>query len=298
VHGRECDGIADDFESKAPVDSIAGAASMTSFSRRELFLWLASILFATTITQALMRGSASLESLIRDFAGISGFQALGWFAVLRLLTLERSTALITKQDIWATGILGAIILMPAGRALWIAATLLAAFIYLRSQKGSDGRAGATVLGALCVQSLWGPALFSFFSIEILRADAALVGTALDATQNGFIWHDNVIATQDHSVEIYNGCSSFHNVSLAALCWITLTKLNRPTFIKSDFLFGTAACVAMIALNATRLYLMALSPDNLVYWHDGLGAQIFAVGSTLILATICLWGTSVGDTRHE
>ena len=40
------------------------------------------------------------------------------------------------------------------------------------------------------------------------------------------------------------------------------------------------------------------PDNLVYWHDGLGAQIFAVGSTLILATICLWGTSVGDTRHE
>jgi hypothetical protein len=55
---------------------------------------------------------------------------------------------------------------------------------------------------------------------------------------------------------------------------------------------------MIVLNATRLYLMALNPENFIYWHDGFGAQIFAVGSSLIIATICLLGASLGATRHE
>lgn len=286
------------FEGDTQVRSIAGAASIRSFSKRELFIWLASILCVTAVAQTVMHDGASLKSLTHDFAGISVFQVLGWFAVLRLLILDRSATPVTKLDFWAIGILGAINLMPAERVVWIAASLAAVYIYVCNQKGSIGRAAASVLGALCAQSLWGPTLFSFFSVEILRVEAALVGVALDMTQSGFVWHDNVILTQDHSIEIYTGCSSFHNVSLAVLCWITLTKLNRPTFIKSDFLFGAAACLAMIAFNAARLYLMALTSENLVYWHHGFGAEIFAVSSSLIIAAICLWGASVDVTRHE
>ncbi len=54
----------------------------------------------------------------------------------------------------------------------------ALYIYVANEKGSNGRAGAAVLGALSVQSLWGPTLFSLFTVYILRADAALVGIAL------------------------------------------------------------------------------------------------------------------------
>jgi exosortase/archaeosortase family protein len=125
-----------------------------------------------------------------------------------------------------------------------------------------------------------------------------VGVALDMTRSGFVWRDNVIKTEGHSIEIYNGCSSFHNISLAALCWIALTRLKRPAFIKSDFLFGAAACLAMIALNATRLYTMSLSFEKYEYWHDGFGSEIFAAASTLIIATICVWGASVDDARRE
>jgi Transmembrane exosortase (Exosortase_EpsH) len=282
------------FEGEAPASSFASIAS-TPVSRRELFIWFASILCVTAVVQTAMHSGASLEFLADDLAGISVFRIIGWFAVLRLLVLERSAAAATRQDMWATGVFGAMSLMPAEKMLWITASLAAVYIYVCNQRGSNGRAGATVLGALCVQSLWGPTLFHFFSVFILKADAALVGVALDMTQSGFLWHDNVISTEGHSVEIYEACSSFHNVSLAALCWITLTKLNRPTFIKSDFLFGTAGCVAMIALNAARLFLMALSHANYLYWHDGFGAEIFAVSSSLIIAVICVWGASV---RHE
>jgi len=241
-----------------------------------------------------MHGGASFENL----AGVNAFQILGWFAVLRLFFLQESSTLVTKQDFWAIGVVGATNLLPGEKAVWIAASLAAVYIYVQSQKGSNGRAGASVLAALCVQSLWGPTLFGLFSVYLLRADAALVGVALDMTRSGFVWHDNVIMTQGHSVEIYSGCSSFHNISLAALCWISLTKLKRPRFIKSDFIFGAAACLAMIALNATRLYMMSVSFEKFFYWHNGFGAEIFAVISSLIIATICVWGASVDDTRHE
>jgi exosortase/archaeosortase family protein len=196
------------------------------------------------------------------------------------------------------GVVGAIDLLPSGKATWIAATLAALYIYAGNEKGSNGRAGAAVLGALSVQSLWGPTLFSLFTVYLLRADAALVGVALKLTRGGFDWHENVISTQGFTVGIYNDCSSFHNISLAALCWISLTKLHRPTFIRSDFKFGAAACLAMIALNAARLYAISLGRESFAYWHDGAGAQIFAVTASFVIAAICAWGASIDGAKHE
>jgi galactitol-specific phosphotransferase system IIC component len=54
----------------------------------------------------------------------------------------------------------------------------------------------------------------------------------------------------------------------------------------------AACVTMIALNAGRLYLVSLDYDSYDYWHNKFGAEIFAMASTFIIATICAWGASI------
>jgi exosortase/archaeosortase family protein len=279
------------FEEATQMASIADAGSR--FSRRELFIWLASILCVSAFAQSMAHGATAL-----GLESVGAFQILGWFAVLRLLYLQTSFAPASKQDFCAAGVVVAINLLPSGKATWIAASLAALYIYAWSEKGSNGRAGASVLGALSMQSLWGPTLFSLFTVYILRADAALVGVALKLTRDGFDWHENVISNQDFSVGIYNGCSSFHNISLAALCWISLTKLHRPTFIKSDLKFGAAACLVMIALNAARLYTISLDRENFAYWHDGSGAEIFAVASSFIIAAICAWGTSIDGAEHE
>jgi exosortase/archaeosortase family protein len=280
------------LEDAIRMGSIAGAGAQ--FSRRELFVWLASILCASAFAQSMTHGGTTALSL----ESIGAFQLLGWFAVLRLLYLQTSSAPASSRDFWVAGLVGAINLLPSGKATWIAASLAALYIYAGNEKGSNGRAGAAVLGALSVQSLWGPTLFSLFTVYILRADATLVGVALKLTRGGFDWHENVISTQGFTVGIYNDCSSFHNISLAALCWISLTKLHRPTFIRSDFKFGAAACLAMIALNAARLYTISLGRESFAYWHDGAGAQIFAVTASFIIAAICAWGASIDGAKHE
>ena len=272
--------------------SIADAGAR--ISRRELFIWLASILCASAFAQSTTHGGTTALGL----ESIGAFQIVGWFAVLRLLFLQTSSAPASSRDFWVMGVVGAINFLPSGKASWIAATLAALYIYVGNEKGSNGRAGASVLAALSVQSLWGPTLFSLFTVYILRADAALVGVALKLTQGGFDWHENVISTQGFTVGIYNGCSSFHNISLAALCWMSLTKLHRPTFIRSDYVFGAAACLAMIALNAARLYAISLGRESFAYWHDGAGAQIFAVIASFVIAAICAWGASIDGAKHE
>ena len=78
----------------------------------------------------------------------------------------------------------------------------------------------------------------------------------------------------------------------------MTKLHRPTFIKSDVKFGAAACLAMIALNAARLYAISLDRESFVFWHDGAGAQIFAVSASFVIAAICAWGASIDGAKHE
>ena len=268
------------------------------FLRRELFLWLSAILCVTAIVQSVSNAAAgSFEDMVNALAGIGAFQMLAWFAVFRLVVIETSNAPAMRQDFFVVAMLGLMTLLPAQRMIWIVATFAAIYIYLRNTKGSHGRAAATVLIALCVQALWGPVFFTFFTSELVRADAALVGKLLEMTQSGYNWHDNNISSQGHSIDIISACSSFHNISLAVLCWVTLTKLKRPTWIATDFIFGVAVCVAMIALNAARLYAMAFDFNGYQYWHDGSGAQIFAVGSSLTILLISLWSTSVGDTRH-
>ena len=83
-----------------------------------------------------------------------------------------------------------------------------------------------------------------------------------------------------------------------LCWVTLTKLNRPNWIATDFIFGAAVCIVMIAVNVTRLYVAALDPASYEYWHNGDGAHIFRVGVSLIILLISLWGSSISDRRRR
>jgi hypothetical protein len=46
---------------------------------------------------------------------------------------------------------------------------------------------------------------------------------------------------------------------------------------------------MVAFNITRLSLMALNNDLYKYWHDGIGASIFAAGASFTVLLLSLSG---------
>ena len=262
--------------------------------RRELFLWLACILLANQLIRidAFSSMSGLLEALLPMLMGKDVFYYLGWYAVLSLLFESRPEPRSGRTDIAVVLLIALLNFLPdhAGRWPWLSTTAMGLFVLATSQGDGKLKAAATVLLALAINGFWGPTIFEIFAFQLLLADAALVGTALSATQPGMGWNETIIGMADgHRVLIYGPCSSFHNISLGLLCWVTLTKLIRTTWVVPDILVALVVCATVILLNGSRLYLMALSPDQFTYWHDGFGEQVFAWGTTFAVLLITLWG---------
>jgi len=222
--------------------------------------------------------------------GRSVFYYLGWYAVFCLLFESDRKALSSGVDITFALLIAVLNFLPAASVTWVSATAFAVFLLATSRRDRKLQAAAAVLLALSFNGLWGPVFFDVLAIHLLRADAALVGTVLSLTQPGMTWHDTIVGTPDgHSVFIYSPCSSFHNISLGLLCWVAVTKLVRTAWVRSDVLVAAGVCAAVILLNASRLYLMALNPDYFTYWHSGFGQVVFTWATTFTVLLISLWG---------
>jgi hypothetical protein len=265
---------------------------LPTMKRREFLIWLVCILLANQIFSFPAASSGTLlETLATALISKSVFYYLGWFAVFNLLLATDREQPISGIDVAVALSATLLNFLPGPSApSWFSVSAVALLLVVRSDGDSKLKAAAAVLLALALNGYWGPRFFDIFAYYLLRADAALVGAALSLTQPGMSWHETIIGRPgEHSVLIFNPCSSFHNISLGLLCWVSLTKLVRTSWVRGDLAVALAVCAAVIVWNATRLYLMALSNDHYTYWHQGTGEQLVAWGTTMTVLLISLWG---------
>jgi hypothetical protein len=233
----------------------------------------------------------SLGSVVSDFFAVGAFQYLAWYAIFRLLGSSNSTPTAQWRDLLIVTALCLLLLVPTSRMVWLAATGVSVYLWFFNRGDAKLRAAGIILGALSVQELWGHIFFNLVALPLLRAETAVVGTVLAAARAGTMWQDNIITgPSGFGIVVYTGCSSFHNLSLAMLCWITISKLRHQTWRGRDLIGGAIVGVVMIVLNFIRLYLMAWDVNLFEYWHNGTGAEIFAIGSSLTVLVISLCGS--------
>ena len=261
-------------------------------SRRDLFLWVCAILFFNQLLAAVSElPSASPWTLISDLAGSSVFQITAWYAIFRLLASSNSKPVAAMSDILIALALCLPLFLPTTRTIKVLALGAAVFFWFRGGDQPKLRSAGIVLAALAIQKYWGHIVFDLFAAPLLRAETAVVGTLVEALRAGTVWQGNVItAPSGFSIIVYSACSSFHNLSLAMLCWVTVSRLRNQTWRRGDFLTACVIGVAMIACNVTRLCLMAWGPDLYEYWHNGPGAQIFAAGASAMVLVLSLYGS--------
>jgi hypothetical protein len=144
--------------------------------------------------------------------------------------------------------------------------------------------------ATTVPMLWSRLLFQFFANLILQIDASLVGWILGTHRIG-----NIVEFSDDSgvLVILPGCSSLANVSLAFLCWVTLSQLVCHKTSAYDLFWCLMACISVIAVNVARISVQGLSQWHYSTFHSPWGE---AVGNTLILGLVV--GFSVLGVRRE
>lgn len=161
-------------------------------------------------------------------------------------------------------------------------TLFAFYLFVRDRHDLNTRAAGAVGAALAVQVAWAPLVFSKISFLLLPIDAGVVGWLVSQFVPGASWAGTVVYTPSgHDVAITSQCASFHNLSLASLCWVTLSMLHRPYWVKSDLYIGLVAALIQFGFNIWRLVFVCLSLPMYEFWHEGFGKHIFSA-----IATAC------------
>lgn len=260
--------------------------------RRDLLLWLCAVILFNQLLAAVSQApSASLGQALSDLAAVSVFQIMAWYAIFRLLASSDPTPVAQTRDILIALVLCLPLFLPTTRTIKVLALIAAIFCWIRGRGDPKQRAAGIVLSALTVQQYWGHIAFDLFAFPLLRAETAVVGTLVQAARAGTVWRDNIITgPSGFGIVVYSGCYSFHNLSLAMLCWVTVNRLRNQNWRSRDLLTGGVIGATMIVFNVARLGLMAWSSDFYEYWHNGLGAQIFAVGASVIVLMLSLYGS--------
>jgi exosortase/archaeosortase family protein len=96
-----------------------------------------------------------------------------------------------------------------------------------------------------------------------------------------------------SMIVLPACSSLANMSLALLCWVTITQWVGHRWSARDVLWAGLACVSVIAVNVTRISLMGLSHRNYELIHSSWGDMIT---NSIMLALMV--GVTVLGARRE
>jgi exosortase/archaeosortase family protein len=236
----------------------------------------------------------SLQSDRVDISGpvtLGAFQFLGAAACLYLISRGNR---INASLLDLLGCAATIFVAGMGFA-GASITLFAVYLFFRFGHDSKVKAAGMVAMAVAVQAVWAPLIFSKLSFLFLQIDAGVVGFLISLAVPGASWDGTVVFTPSgHNVEITSACASFHNLSLASLCWVTLTMLHRPYWVQRDLYNGLAVVLIQFVLNIWRLIFVCLSLPMYEFWHDGIGRHIFsavATASAIIFVQVSLGATS-------
>lgn len=225
-----------------------------------------------------------LEFAVFSTFGVSVIVWISLFAGIALIIHGRAEEITRRDIVIATPCL-LIILLPYSPLSWIAIGALSVYISATSEVALT-RQGATILLASSIPMLWGKLLFKMFSSTILSADAMLVSLLLGTSREG-----NVVEFYDKSghLVVLAPCSSLANVSLAILCWITVTRIVNHRRSKYDIVWCLSACVSVVLINTVRMALMGINEHIYVLLHGDVGTSVLNLLISSVVIVICVLG---------
>ena len=260
------------------------AALRHSISRNELFTGLYILGCANGLLGRILVGVNS-----DGWLGILGgdISVIVWFACFAGVSMmaQEDKEEIGFADSAVAAVFLILVILPIFSLSWVAVTGLSLYILLFANDGSSRKRGALILLALTVPMLWSGLIFRFLMNPILEIDASLVAWILGTERVGATFG---FADGSGSVVVLPACSSFANLSLAFLCWVSITQWAEHRWSAIDIVWSLLACISVIAVNVTRISLMGLSPWHHALLHNELGNMItnfiilaFIVGFTVI-----------------
>jgi hypothetical protein len=263
---------------------------VSELRRGEYFAGLFILGCVSGLTSSIIRSANRLgwtDALFSTFE-ISVIIWISCVAGVFLILRDRTVGVRWPEVAFGAGFVFLVIL-PIGPLSWIAVTSLCLYILVSTDVATSQR-GAFIILATTVPLLWSRLLFQLFASLILGVDASLVSWLLGTQRTG-----NLVEFADGSAQlvILPACSSLANVSLAFLCWVTLSQLMCHKKSVYDLLWCLLACASVVAVNVTRMAISGLSQWHYATFHSYWGDT---VANVIILGLVV--GISALGVRRE
>jgi len=85
------------------------------------------------------------------------------------------------------------------------------------------------------------------------------------------------------------CSSLANMSLAFLCWISVTQWAGHRWSATDLVWSGLACASVIAVNVSRISLMGLGQSYYSAIHNQWGDLVVNTIMLVLMVTFSVLG---------
>lgn len=226
-----------------------------------------------------------LHGLSSPLLGTSPFDivaaGVGTWAILR--SDDRPLAYFPVPELALAGFL----LVPSSAVTWFG---IAAFALFRALHASSeqrigflfflGLAGCAVRSTTVIKLVAGPAAF---------LDVHGVAAILSWLRDDIEIHGNVVgAPAGHNVVVLTVCSTAYVLPRALLGFAALVHLAGGAPRQRMLIAGLAAGLLVIAVNLTRLSVMAWSTEHYWFMHGPIGANIVDATQTLAVVLVAIW----------
>lgn len=226
--------------------------------------------------RSLLEGTQTAQRLVEFNVG----EAFGLAASVSLiLAAARERTMLTGADI-AVLLLSALAwFVPEQHGVYLATTVAGAWLLVKGRSAARWAEIGQIWLALSFYELWGKLVFKLAYQAIEVVEVGLLYRIGRLFYGGLgVDGASLNVRDDWSIVILEGCSSFHNLSLAVLIWLSILKIARhPADAPAFRALGVSAC-SVVAINIARILAMLPSREAYLFWHDGTGSAVVALGS--------------------
>jgi hypothetical protein len=207
-------------------------------------------------------------------------EAFASAAILSLLLAHpRARPDLSRADLGVLVLCALSWFLPEFHAVYLGMTLAGAWLILgRGREGPLREIGQVWL-ALSLCQLWGKLAFKMFYLVIEPYEVGLMARIgrwvfpdLQASGSYLSTHAG------WSVVMLEGCSAFHNLSLAGLLWLCVLKIAGCRADREAVVALATSAVLVVAINIARVLAMVPSREAYAFWHDGSGSAYVALAS--------------------
>ena len=225
-------------------------------------------------------GSSS-DGLVDFNAG----EILALCAIYSVVTAKATEVALSRADLAVISACALLMLLPVSQHFaFLGAGAAGLYFVLRNPRSAPLSQVGLLWLALSFYESFSQLLFKFVSASWIQAEVRFVAwtgpfLGFPITRDGI----RLVSPNGWFIFMLEQCSSFSNIALAILLWLSLLTLAGAEIHRRHLVALGVAALSIFLLNALRVLLMTPSQPDWHFWHEGTGALIFSGVTFLAVA---------------